>query len=298
MKEIDPLENMFVRVRPVAPADFTENVLARVARDLRQRKRRNLVVAFVGVTMGIALFLAGAPFKTQRPKTQSHANDRGVASPLDMPASTTLAAKTDGVIPTRPNLPHEGDDTLPIDDPNWQAAWGAANSLTAPSRGSQAPEVTLVLFLDYQCPYCARFEQTLTELLALYQNKLQIVVRQFPLPFHEHSELAAKAALAAYEQGHFWEMHALLLAQKEGLLGAALERYAVSAGLDLDLFRASLRDGRSKEALAADANFAKDLAITGTPTSIIVNRRHLGRVDGAQDLKTLADMVDRALAQQ
>src|SRR5262245_5438597 len=67
----------------------------------------------------------------------------------------------------------------------------------APVRGDSKALVTLVAFSDYECPFCAKGHTTLDQLQKAYGDKLRIVARQHPLPFHTHAEPAALAAIAA-----------------------------------------------------------------------------------------------------
>ena len=77
----------------------------------------------------------------------------------------------------------------------------------APIRGKVDAPVTLVLFSDFQCPWCGRLEPVLTQLEEQNQGKLRIAFKHMPLAMHQYAESAALAAIAAQRQGKFWEMH-------------------------------------------------------------------------------------------
>jgi protein-disulfide isomerase len=77
----------------------------------------------------------------------------------------------------------------------------------APVRGPEGAAVTLVVFSDFECPFCAKMAQTLKELEGELGGRVRIAHKNMPLPFHPHAEPAARAALAAGQQGRFWEMH-------------------------------------------------------------------------------------------
>jgi protein-disulfide isomerase len=104
---------------------------------------------------------------------------------------------------------------------------------------------------------------------------------------HAHARLAAKAALAAGEQGKYWEYHDVLFAHQSALDRASLERYAADVGLDTRRFSRDLDDARLDARLDADVADADALGIKGTPT-LFVNRR---RIVGAQPLATLEGAV-------
>ena len=75
-------------------------------------------------------------------------------------------------------------------------------------RGPDTAEVTLVEFGDYQCPSCAAYHPFVKEILNRYPKQLRLEFHHFPLiSIHPNSMAAAKAAEAAGEQGHYWEMH-------------------------------------------------------------------------------------------
>ncbi|MHB8871802.1 MAG: DsbA family protein, partial [Candidatus Doudnabacteria bacterium] len=75
-------------------------------------------------------------------------------------------------------------------------------------------KVNVVEFGDYQCPACAVAEQKVQELLSKYKDNkdFNFVFRSFPLPQHPNAMIASEAALAAGEQGKYWEMHSKLYA--------------------------------------------------------------------------------------
>ena len=164
----------------------------------------------------------------------------------------------------------------------------------SPSRGAANAPVTVVVFSDFQCPFCSRAESTVRQLEAAYPGKIRFVFKNQPLPFHENARLAAKAALAANEQGKFWEYHDALFTHQGALDRASLERYAEDLGLDLRRFRADLDDSRLDIAIEADVTEAHRLDVKGTP-AFFVNGRPL---QGAQPLAAFRAKVDQALAER
>ena len=71
-------------------------------------------------------------------------------------------------------------------------------------------KVTLVEFGDFQCPACGAEYPIVTQLLSTYKGKINFVFRNFPLPQHQNSHIAAEAAEAAKAQGNFFGMYNLL----------------------------------------------------------------------------------------
>src|SRR5262249_53933881 len=120
------------------------------------------------------------------------------------------------------------------------------------ARGPKSAPVTIVQFSDFQCPFCSRVEPTMTQIEKTYGNKVRVVWKNYPLPFHDKAMPAAEAALAAGEQGKFWEMHDALFANQAAMDHASLEKYARELGLDLGKFRAALDGGKFKAAIKKD----------------------------------------------
>jgi protein-disulfide isomerase len=79
-----------------------------------------------------------------------------------------------------------------------------------------APEVTIEVFSDIQCPYCKMFAPAVrdVESRGVDNIKTKVDFKNFPLGFHPFAQLAALVAMAAAEQGKFWEMHDLLFANQ------------------------------------------------------------------------------------
>jgi protein-disulfide isomerase len=138
--------------------------------------------------------------------------------------------------------------------------------------------VNVVLFSDFQCPYCARFAQPFRELQTNGVEGVETTVqfKNFPLPMHPKAQLAHQAAMAAGEQGQFWPMHDLLFAnlqraQREDLLG-----YARQLDLDMVRFETDMDSERIKQMIAADVAEGSKLGVNGTPTYTINGKAYSG----------------------
>src|SRR5215212_12277890 len=109
------------------------------------------------------------------------------------------------------------------------------------ARGPEDAPVTLVMYGDYECPYCGEAHPVLEELRERAGERMRFVFRHFPLDSaHPRARRAALAAEAAASQGCFWEMHDLLY-ERQGELGEEdLMRYAAELGLDLRRFEEDL----------------------------------------------------------
>ncbi|HEX4385956.1 MAG TPA: DsbA family protein [Myxococcales bacterium] len=172
----------------------------------------------------------------------------------------------------------------------------------SPVRGPSVAPVTVVEFTDYECPFCRKASDTMLELEKLYGNKARFVFKQAPLTFHPHARLAAAAALAANEQGKFWEYRTLLFSSDTVPERQGLEEYAKQLKLDLPRFRAALDSAKVEQQIKDDFaemtnNAAKDAngkPQYGTPLFFINGRPLVGAVP----IENFVSIIDEELAAQ
>ena len=127
-----------------------------------------------------------------------------------------------------------GLDTVTI------ANWQSFNQRGQRLGPLQAP-VTLVIFSDFQCPYCRTLATYLPTLRSTYGDSLAIVFRHFPLPYHALAKVAARAAECAGEQQQFWSYHDTLFAAQDSLGVLQWLDIARRAGVgDLNDFRSCI----------------------------------------------------------
>lgn len=141
-----------------------------------------------------------------------------------------------------------------------------------PVLGAATAPVTIVEFIDYECPYCQHFAtETWPKLKAAYVDtgKVRFVARDFPLPKHGRARAAAVAAACARAQGRFWEMHDALLTDGGGLTAEDFDRLATRLGLDPDRFTACSADARQGERLDQQVAGARAFGVTGTPSFLV-----------------------------
>ncbi len=150
----------------------------------------------------------------------------------------------------------------------------------APFKGPQGAPVTLVEFADFECPFCAVMSPVLEKMWEQHPQDVRYVFKFFPISFHAHGELTARAAVAAMDQGKFWEMHDKLFANRDHLEQADLDLYAKEIGLDLARFHKDAESQATTDWLAADRKQADALGVAATPT-IYINGREF---DAKQDL--------------
>jgi protein-disulfide isomerase len=148
--------------------------------------------------------------------------------------------------------------------------------------------VEIVVFSDFQCPFCGQFAQPVSQLVAKGAEGVPAAVKfkNFPLSFHANAQLAAQASLAAGEQGRFWDMHDLLFSNQSALQRDDLLRDAQKLGLDMDRFRKDLDSDRLKQAIDRDKAEGAKLGVTGTPTFFLDGKKYTG-VKSFDQLKQL-----------
>ncbi|NBC31393.1 MAG: thioredoxin domain-containing protein [Alphaproteobacteria bacterium] len=161
------------------------------------------------------------------------------------------------------------------------------DSPTSPSIGDPDSDIVLVEFFDYNCGYCKR---VVGHVFALAEDNpdLRIVFKEFPI-LAQSSELAARAALAAANQGLYAEMHNALMTHRGGYDEATILDLAEEIGADAAQLRADMDSDAVDAEIAATADLAIALGIRGTPAFIIGDMV----IPGAVDLETLQDLVDR-----
>src|SRR5262249_45595110 len=138
-----------------------------------------------------------------------------------------------------------------------------------PAFGSPRALVTIVAFTDYECPYCARAEETLAAVRGEYGDLVRTVIASRPLPFHARATPAARAFLAAADQGKTEAMHARLFRKGTSLEDESLRAAGREVGLDLGTFD-RLRSGTDVDAALQRAEaLATTLAVDGTPTFFV-----------------------------
>jgi protein-disulfide isomerase len=207
------------------------------------------------------------------------------------PRAKIYAALMKDALPVRPpKQPPPAADNEPSPEDDTRVF--AVEPGDAPSKGRADAPLVLVVFSDFQCPYCKRVEPTLAALHKQYGKKLRIVWKNFPLPFHPNAAPAAEAALAADAQGKFWPMHDLLFENSPALERADLEKYAAKLGLDLVRFKADLDAERYKARIASDTKVGNDLGVRGTPVAFINGHK----IGGAFPLETFQAVAAAELA--
>jgi protein-disulfide isomerase len=165
---------------------------------------------------------------------------------------------------------------------------------SSPAIGSSNALVTIVEFSDFQCPYCGRVEPTLKQVREKYGDKVRLVWKNEPLPFHNRAEPAAEVAMEARaEKGDkgFWDVHDKLFASQPKLDDPDLDKVAQDAGLNLDKVHEAMKTHKYKAQIDADNDLADDMQASGTPHFFVDGRRLVG----AQPIEKFQTIIDEEI---
>jgi protein-disulfide isomerase len=155
-----------------------------------------------------------------------------------------------------------------------------------PAVGAQKPDVLIVEYFDYNCPYCKKLVPTLQALLA-QDPKIAVVYKDWPI-LGPVSAYAAAAALAAGWQGKYLAAHDALILGPRLAQNTQVDALLQRAGVDLG----TLQKDRTRHAQEIDALLARNdqeahaLSLDGTP-GILVGRQLVAGIAGVDDLKNL-----------
>ena len=147
-----------------------------------------------------------------------------------------------------------------------------------PSRGPDDARVTIVLFEDFECPYCADIRGSVEALLNAFPSELRVVFMHYPLSFHKAGQAAAVVAACAHRQGAFWAMYDQLFdnAQRLSNSRSAMLEHATAIGLDEGAFLACLDDPETRDLVDDDIDQAEEAGVEGTPTVVVNGVLHEG----------------------
>ncbi len=165
----------------------------------------------------------------------------------------------------------------------------------SPTRGDAKAPVTIVMFSDFECPFCAKAQKTITQVEEKYGKSVRVVFKHNPLPFHKGAEPAAELVQEVFAKkgaAAFWKAHDALYAVGRSLDEADLEAIAEKAGLDAKATMKAVRAKKHTKRIHADQELAADLEADGTPTFFVNGRR----ITGARSLDEFSRVIDERLA--
>lgn len=214
-------------------------------------------------------------------------------TPPAKPTATAVAQ----VVPTVPQptaIPIPGGcqvaSLLPKPDPAFPAISDADWQ-----KGPKNALVTLLVYSDFQCPFCAQVSPVLDDLLKKFPQDLRIVYRHFPLNIHDKSIASAQLAEAAGLQGKFWEMHTLLMSKQAEWAPKNPQEFTTwikgqatsIPGLDVSKLMLDMLSQPIADKVKAALNSAEEIGVDQTPF-FVLNGRAFG---GAPDEASMGDII-------
>lgn len=164
----------------------------------------------------------------------------------------------------------------------------------APSKGPENAKLTLVEFVDFDCPYSRQSFSGLRELMEKYQDRVRFVIRDFPLEeLHPRAFAVAQAARCAHEQGKYWIYHDKLFAVADRHEDTDLRRYAHEADLNVAKFDACVAERKHESAVKGDLADGLKSGVEGTPTFFFNGLK----VQGALNKEMLEFLIQKFLSQ-
>jgi Na+:H+ antiporter, NhaA family len=169
-----------------------------------------------------------------------------------------------------------------------------ADNLTPPLdeddhiRGELGRPLELVMFGDFQCPFCLGAQSVLRRVRDRLGDRLTFAFRHLPIPErHPLAPLAAEASEAAAAQGRFWEYHDALFAAQPKLSRETMLEVGRDLGLDAERIATELDSGVHRPRVERDLASAERSGATGTPTFFVKGVRHFGAYDASSLVEAL-----------
>jgi len=180
----------------------------------------------------------------------------------------------------------------------------------APVLGNKNAQVTLIEFVDYECPFCKRFfDQTLPDIKKTYidAGKLKLVMRNFPLSFHQNAHKESQAALCARDQGGdsiYFKFHDEVFKRTTsngtGLALDQLPKIANDIGIDGNKLQNCLTEEKYKAKVDQDIAEGTKAGVNGTPSFFVGKSTSGSEIDGqiivgAQPFSAFQPTIDNLL---
>ncbi len=160
------------------------------------------------------------------------------------------------------------------------------------SAGSKTAKVVIHEFSDFECPFCARGKQVVSQIKSAYGDKVRVVFRHFPLDRHENAKPAALATICANKDGKFWELHDKMFDNQTSITTANILKWSQELGLDTKKIETCMGAPETAKLLERDLSDASKLGVNSTPTFFVNGKR----VAGALPFEQFKTMIDAELA--
>lgn len=170
-------------------------------------------------------------------------------------------------------------------------------------KGNKNAKVTLIEYSDYECPFCKNFNPTIKELMTIYGDKIRLVYRHYPLPFHANAQKEAEAAECVAQLGGndlFWKFSDTIYERTAGNgTGFALEKLgplAAEVGVNQQQFQSCLDSGKYEKLIKNTIEEGVAAGVNGTPATFVLDSKGNSQlVVGAQPIDAFKTAIDNAL---
>ena len=157
-------------------------------------------------------------------------------------------------------------------------------------RGERGAPLELVMFGDFQCPYCLGAQSVLRRVRERLGDRLLFGFRHLPIPErHPLAPLAAEASEAAAAQGRFWDYYEALYAAQPRLSRETMLELGQELDLDVGRMEAEIDSGAHRDRIARDVASAEASGATGTPTFYLNRKRFFGAYDAGSLVEALEE---------
>jgi NhaA family Na+:H+ antiporter len=155
-------------------------------------------------------------------------------------------------------------------------------------RGERSAPLQLVMFSDFQCPFCLRAQAVVRRVRDRLGDRLVFAFRHLPIvERHPLAPMAAQASEAAAAQGRFWEYHDALFKAQPKLSRQTMLAVGRDLGLDAERMATEIDAEAYGERIARDVASAAASGATGTPTFFVNSVRHFGAYDASSLVEEL-----------
>ncbi|MEC8052083.1 MAG: thioredoxin domain-containing protein [Myxococcota bacterium] len=144
----------------------------------------------------------------------------------------------------------------------------------APAKGAKEAEITVVEFADFRCGHCKDAVPIIEAAYRKLGKSVKFIFAPFPLGDHPESIAAARASMAAADQGAFWKYHdALFETQDKGFAKARLFKLATKLGLNLKKFKTVYNAQSTLDIIKSFKTAGLNAGVTGTPAFFVNGRK-------------------------
>lgn len=201
--------------------------------------------------------------------------------------------------PVQAAAPQQGNQ------PTAQAPVGKVREVSSDERirGNKNAKITLVEYSDFECPFCKSFHPTTQELIKTYGDKIRLVFRDYPLPFHANAQKEAEAGRCIAELGGseaFWnyadKIFERTTSNGTGFALKNLGPLAAEVGVNQQSFQQCLDSEKYAKAVKDEMADGNTAGASGTPSTFIIDSK--GKTQllvGAQPIDAFKTVIDQLL---